>query len=75
MDDKQRLLQWMTTKGISKAALAVQTGDTPSSISQMTTGERAINDAFRWRFLRAFGHEEALAVFGQSQPAQVNEYA
>lgn len=70
MNDRERLIQWMQENGRTPSTLAVKTGDTPSSISQMVNGKRDVNDAFKWRFQRAFGHDIAMSIFPLEQDAQ-----
>lgn len=65
MSEKQRLIQWMEENGHNYRTLADATGDTYSTIHMMTKGDRAISDAFKWRFQKTFGHEEAFKVFGE----------
>lgn len=73
MTDAERLLQWMKENGYTTRSLAAKTGDTHTNIYYMTGGGRGVNDAFKWRFQKAFGHEEAKRVFGSQQPQA--EYA
>lgn len=65
MDDKERLVAWMTEKGYNYRTLAAATGDTISSINMMISGYRQINDAFKFRFWKVFGEEETQKVFGE----------
>lgn len=63
MNDKERLLQWMESHGLSASAVAEATGDFPSNISMMTKGPRDVNQAFKWRFGKAFGFAVAEQIF------------
>ena len=63
MTEKERLMQWMQEKGFDTESLATATGDSYSSIYMMTKGDRAVNDAFKWRFAETFGWEEAKSLF------------
>lgn len=65
MDEKQRLNQWMEVNGLDYRSLAEATGDTYSNIHMMTKGNRAVSDAFKFRFWRTFGQEATISVFGE----------
>lgn len=63
MDDRQRLLQWMEANEVGVSQLARTTGDFKSSISYMIHGHREINQAFKWRFGKAYGFDVAEQIF------------
>jgi hypothetical protein len=65
MNEKQRLNKWMAANGLNYRSLAEATGDTYSNIHMMTKGDRAVNDAFKFRFWRTFGQEATILVFGE----------
>lgn len=73
MNDKQRLLQWMETHGLTVGAVAEATGDFPSNISMMTKGPREVNQAFKWRFGEAFGFDVARQVFVDEPVSNMTE--
>ena len=73
MDERERLVQWMKIKELNSYALARDTGDTKSSISMIVNGRRSVSDAFKWRFRKAYGDDEATRVFDARPIFQVAE--
>lgn len=69
MTAKEQLKQWMENNGRDYRSVADATGDTYSAVHMMVNGKREINDAFKWRFAQAFGHDVAKSVFGSALEA------
>lgn len=63
MTDRERLIAWMQENDMNGSELARRTGDHRSAIFMMTTGQREVNEAFKWRFGSAFGFDLAASIF------------
>lgn len=59
-----RLKAWIEENGYTYHTLGHATGDIYNNISRMLRGDRRISESFKWRFLLAFGYEEAAKIFG-----------
>lgn len=70
MNDRERLLQWMSQNGISHASLAESVGVTRALISMIATGDREVSGNFKMAFRRAFGNEAVDRVFPDSAPVK-----
>lgn len=62
--DREQLAAWMQENGITVKALADATGVSSNYIYMMTKSDRALSEAFKWRFGLAYGHDVAQRVFG-----------
>lgn len=71
MTDLERLRAWMKAHELDYRAVAEATGDTKSTVNMILNGNRAINQAFKWRFGVAYGFDEACRVFVDSPVEQV----
>lgn len=71
MNDKQRLLQWMHDNGYSTRSLAAKIGVSHTGIHYMTSGDRPVSDAFKWRFKKVFGAEIADSLFPSKDEVKV----
>ena len=65
MNNQEKLKEWMDSREFSFDTLSESTGDSYNNVYLMATGRRPIGDAFKWRFLVAFGQSEAVKIFDE----------
>lgn len=74
MNDVERLKKWMDEQGLTYRTLADATKDTHSTVHMMLNGRRDINEAYKWRFQKAFGNDVAMSIFVTDfTPAEMTE--
>lgn len=59
----ESLERWAAAKGFDIDELAAVMDESYSTIYRMFKQQRPVNDAFKWRFAKAFGWDEAQNVF------------
>jgi len=52
-------------RNMTQTELADKLGVQPSYVSMIISGDRAVTDAFRWRWLQAFGAEAVRVLNGE----------
>ena len=70
MMERWRMERWMRAKGFDMTKLALAVGDSYANVYIMMTS-RGFGDAFKWRFLRAFGFAETASVFIEVAESEV----
>lgn len=66
------LQSFLTEKqmNVSQLARAVDMAIPP--VWRMVNGQQPVSDAFRWRFLQAFGADEAVRIFGNGHSEEAH---
>ena len=70
MTEQECMDKWMREKGFDMTKLALAVGDSYANVYIMMTS-RGFGDAFKWRFLRAFGFAETASVFIEVAESEV----
>jgi len=66
MGERKRLLAWLEKQKMPQAELARQLGFSEIYVWKISSGDKPITDAFKWRFAQTFGFDVAEQLFGEN---------